>query len=281
VRSWPIPAPALIGIALLWTRAAHGQDRFVDDQAVQPRWGTRVAAGLGGAVQTFAGPANGTLALFGTGINAEADVGLGGGFEVGLRVGVRTDDAGRGLRADEVARAYDTVTFGTGLSTLANPELRLRWRPLRWRWGEAGVDERVVLPTGADPNVTEVLGGWVSFHAPAVARADIGLDGALSWQSFDTGYLLMPAFALPIRLWVNPTRGLFSGLVATTSYYAPTRYTTSNLLITVGLVGGYRFGRCDAILGTYLLDVVNSGLDRSGLGLGLSCRFGMTRGGAG
>jgi hypothetical protein len=273
-----IPASALIGIALLWCRGARGQDRFVDDESVQLRGHVRVAAGLGGALQTYAGPANGTLAIFGTGVNAEAAVGLGRSFEIGVRVGVRTDDAGRGLRADEVARAYGTVTFGTGVNTLANPELRLRWRAVRWGRAEVGLENRVVVPTGADPNVTEVLAGWVSIHVPRVARADLGLEGAFSWQSFETGYLLMPALAVPIRLWVNPTRGLFSGLVATTSYYAPTRYTTSDVLITTGLVGGYRIGRCDAILGAYLLDVVNDGIDRTGIGLGLACRFDMTRG---
>ena len=35
------------------------------------------------------------------------------------------------LRADEVARGPDTETFGTGLSTLANPELRARFRVIQ------------------------------------------------------------------------------------------------------------------------------------------------------
>lgn len=269
-----VPAAALFCGALLSARATHAQERWVDDEAVQPRMRGRVGAGIGGAVLTYAGPSDSTLGLFGTGLNAEGAVGLGRGFEIGVRFGLRTDDPGRGLRADEVARGFETATFGTGLSTLANPELRLRWRAVRWRWGEAGIDERVVVPTGSDPNVTEILGVWASSHAPRFARADVGLDGVLSWQSLNTGYVLMPAFGLPIRLWVNVTSGLFLGLVTTTRYYAATRYTTSYLQVTTGLVGGYRIRSCDAMVGTYLIDIVNSGTERSGLGLGLSCRFG-------
>jgi hypothetical protein len=102
----------------------------------------------------------------------------------------------------------------------------------------------------------------LSTHAPGVARADVGIDGVLSWQKFATGYQLLPAFGMPVRIWVNPTRGLFAGAIVTSRYYASTPYTTDYVQVTTGVVVGYRVGPCDASLGAYLLDVVNSGSDR-------------------
>ena len=254
--------------------SARAQDRWVDDEAVQPLLRVRAAAGVGVGVLAYRDTGDTSVALYGTGLNLEAAVGLGHGFEVGARVGLRTNEAGRGLRADEVARGFDTATFGTGLSTLANPELQVRWRAVRWRWLEAGVEDRFVAPTGPDPIVTEIVGAWMSAHVAHLARADVGFDGVLSWQKFAAGYVLLPAFSIPFRLSFNVSRGLFAGAVVTTRAFAATRYTTSAVQITTGLIAGYRFGPCDATVGGYLIDVVNDGRDRSGVGLGVSCRLG-------
>jgi len=269
-----VAAGALIAIATLSAHITHAQERWVDDEAVQPAMRVRATAGCGVATLTYPGAAGMTRGLVGTGLNGEAVLGLGRGFEVGVRLGLRTDDGGRGLRADEVARGLYPPTFGTGLSTVPNPELLLRWRAVQARWLEAGVDDRVVLPTGAEPNVTEVIGVWLAAHGPGATRADVSFDSALSWQSFRAGYVLQLAFALPIRLWINVTPGLFAGLVTTPVYYASTSYRTSYLNASASLVAGYRFGRCDLSLGAHLVDVVNSGTDRAGLGVVVSCRFG-------
>jgi hypothetical protein len=272
-----LAAGALLGVATLSAHVTHAQERWVDDEAVQPALGVKATGGFGVASLTYPGAAGMTRALVGTGSNLEAVLGLGRGFEVGIRVGLRIDDNGRGLRADEVARGLYPPTFGTGLSTVPNPELQLRWRAVQVRWLEAGIVDRVVLPTGSDPNVTEVIGMWLAAHGPGATRADVGLDGAFSWQSFQTGYVLQLAFALPIRLWINVTPGLFAGFVSTPVYYASTSYTTSYLNASASLVAGYRFGRCDLTAGAHLVDIVNSGTDRAGLGVGLSCRFGARR----
>jgi len=269
---------ALLATLMLSALPARAQDRRVDDEAVLAALRARASAGFGAAGLIRPGGGGRTLFNAGTGMNAEAAVGLGRGFEAAVRVGARLDDVGRGLRADEVARGYETETFGTGINALANPELRLRWRAVRWQWLEAGLDERFVLPTGPDPNVTEVFGIWMSAHAPGRARADVGVDGALTWQSFSTGTQVIPALGVPIRLLFSVTRGLFAGAVVTSRYDAATRYTASYLRTTAGAVAGYRRGACDLTLGAYLLDVVNDGIDRQGLGLGLSCRFGRRRG---
>ena len=269
-----LTAAVVIAASMLAAGTARGQGRLVDDEAVLAPLRARVAAGYGVAWLTFPGPGQSAYAIGGTGVNAEGAIGLSRGLEVGVRFGLRLDDAGRGLRADEVARGFETATYGTGLSTIANPELRLRWRVVQWRWLEAGLDERFVFPTSSAPDVTQILGAWLSTHAPGVARADVGIDGVLSWQKFATGYQLLPAFGMPVRIWVNPTRGLFAGAIVTSRYYASTPYTTDYVQVTTGVVVGYRVGPCDASLGAYLLDVVNSGSDRRGIGVDLACRFG-------
>ena len=269
-----ILAAALACNITLFTAAVRAQDRWVDDVAVEPLLSARATAGFGVGVLSYPGPSNNTLGLVGTGLNAAGALGVGRGFEVTARVGLRLDDTGRGLRADEVARGLETPTFGTGLSTLANPELGARWLARRWRWLELGAVDRFVFPTPSDPDITDIIGVWASAHVARIARADLDLEGVLSWQSFSAGYVLLPAFVAPLRLWVNLTRGLFAGLVLAPRYYGATQYTSSTLEMPLGAVIGYRIHACDTILGGYLIDVVNDGTDRTGAGLLVSCHLG-------
>lgn len=265
----------LVGVMCVAT-AVGAQERRVDDEAVEPKLGIRAGAGFGVGVLTYSGGADSTRAVTGTGLSLEGSLGVGSGLEMGARAGLRLDDGGRGLRADEIGRGFETPTFGTGLSTVANPELRLRWRAVHRRWLEVGADEQVVLPTPSDRDVTEILGVWASAHWPGIARADIDVDGVLSWQSLAAGFVVVPALAAPVRLWWSPTRALFAGVVATPRFYGASHYTSSTSEMTVGLIAGYRFHACDADLGIYLLDVVNGGTDRTGAGVRVSCRAGRT-----
>jgi len=85
---------------------------------------------------------------------------------------------------------------------------------------------------------------------------------------------LLDQHAEQIRLWFNVTRRLFAGGIATSRYDGATRHTSSTLQTTLGAVAGYRLGSCDVRLDAYLLDVVNSGADRNGAALDVSCRLG-------
>lgn len=212
-----------------------------------------------------------TRTLLGSGLNLEEAVGLGRDLELGVRFGFRFEDTGRGLRADEVARGFDTETFGTGLANAANPELRLRWRSAQWVWGEVGLETRAVLPIEPDNNTTGVIGAWMSVHVKHLGRVDAGLNGVTSWQSFAAERLLMPAVGLPIRLWGNLTNELFVGIITTVHYYAATPYTTSDVQWTAGLGVGYRVRACDITEVTYLPDTLGDFTRRLGIGLGLSC----------
>jgi hypothetical protein len=206
----------------------------------------------------------------GRGTNLEEAVGLGHNLEFGARFGLRSDRDGQALRADEVARGFDTETFGTGLSPVANPELRLRWRALRARWCEAGVEDRLVLPIKPDPSVTDVLGWWLSVHFGHVGRVDVALNGVAGWDSFAAGGTGQAALGLPIHGWINVTRGLFAGLFVATHYFAGTKYMASYVRLLGGAGAGYRLGAWDLMAVAESLDMVNGPKSRMGIGLGLS-----------
>jgi hypothetical protein len=256
-----------------WTREALAQQRWVDDDSVLAARRVRLSVGLG--VVRFAPPTRSGQAEtpLGSGLNLEEAAGIGHSLELGARFGLRTSRYGQGLRADEVARTMDTETFGTGLSITANPELRLRWQALRWSWGGLGLEDRVVLPTVPDPDVTQVLGAWTSLRLKHVARVDVALNGVITWQSFARERVLIPSFGVPVSMWTNLTRELSVGLVTALHSNATTTYVPSDTQWKAGLSVGYRIGACDLNEATYLLNMLYDITSRIGAGLGVSCQM--------
>jgi hypothetical protein len=251
----------------------HGPAPWVDDEAVLAARRVRLGVGYGVAYFRLAVSSDQTYGYIGSGLNLEDALGIGHGLEVGVRFGARVTALARGLRADEVARGLDTETFGTGLDTWANPELRLRWRAIRWSWGEAGLEDRVVLPIRPSPNPTEVLGGWARLHFLHRIRLDAALNGVLEVQSLARGRVLAPALGAPVQLWANVTRGLFVGLLATVHHAARTPFAESTTRVEVGAGVGFRFPVCDGIASGVALDATAGFTERLGLGLGASCHL--------
>ena len=254
-------------------RIAMAEGRWVDDEQVLEAKRLRLSAGFGLVRFESSSTAHEAPPFVGSGLSLEEAVGLGMGLEAGVRFGLRFDENGRGLRADEVARGFDTETFGTGLSITANPELRLRWRALKWKNGEAGLENRLVLPSVPAPNVTDVLGAWTSVRIAEFARADIGLHGVLASQSFAEERAFMGGFGMPIDVWANLTRAVFVGLVSTSHFVAATRYSASSARWTLGLGTGARVLGCDVTGAGLLPDALGDFTNRLGLHLGLSCRL--------
>jgi hypothetical protein len=148
-------------------------------------------------------------------------------------------------------RVMDFETFGTGLGTVANPELRLRWRV--WSRGpvEAGIEDRIVCPVPSYVDFTEVVGGWAALHGGR----------------------------LPVRLSVDITSGLFAGGVGVMHHLTSTPYTPASTTFTAGVGLGYRHRGRDVYAAYQWFDIFSSGVVngttmRTGLGLGLSCRLG-------
>jgi hypothetical protein len=216
---------------------------------------------------------NNTIGWGGSGVSFAEALGIGHGLELGVRFGLRLDEGGRSLRADEVARIVDFETFGTGLSVAPNPEAQVRWSVVRWARGEVGLKERLVFPIKLDPNVTELLGVWTSTRFGQQLRLDVGADGVLGLQTFAAKRIVVPGLGIPVALWDNITRALFAGVLTTTRYVGGTAYGESYTQFTAGVGVGYRLGSCDLSQVTYLIDVFRDFARLIGVGAGLSCRL--------
>ena len=271
-RALPLAAVAL-AVGVSFARVAAAQSRWVDDDAVLAARRIRIDAGFGAALflhQTFT---DHTYAVAGTGLNLEEAAGIGHGLEIGVRFGLRLDDGGRGLRADEVARGFDTETFGTGLATVPNPELRIRWRGARVGLWEIGLEDRVVLPLETEPEASDVLGLWASLHLGHIARVDGAFQVIVTVQKFAIGRVAQPGLAAPLRLWINATRSLYFGVLGAAHSTFATSVTSGNTVWEAGIGAGYRLGLCDLQETTLSLDASQGLLSRTGVALGLSCRM--------
>ncbi len=258
---------------LLLVRFAIADGRLVEDPAVaEPRQVT-VHGGVAAARFSFRGAGASATSQWGSGANLEEAVGLGGGFELGARFGVRLDDAGRGLRADEAARGFDRETLGTGIDTVANPELRLARRVLRWNTGEAAVEARLVLPLKPDPETTAILGAWASLRIGRIARLDAGIDLAALGRRQLAGDSVQAAVGIPLRFWVMVTSRAYLGIMSTTQAFAGTREVDGGIREVVGIGAGYRLGSWDTMLIADSLDATTSLLGRTGLALDVAWRL--------
>jgi len=269
---------AALSLSAVASRPAQGQQRWVEDEAVLAPARARFSAGGGLLLMTYPGVSAGDrMSIIGWGWNLEAAAGLGHNLEIGARLGLR-DAEGRAIHADEAARVMDTETFGVGLGTVANPELRLRWRVLSRGRIEAGIEDRIVFPVPRYLDVTEVLGAWASLHGGRFVRVDVALNAVFIWRSFAAGRVFQPGLGLPVRFSVNITSGLFAGVVATTHYFASTTYTAAQTTVTVGAGLGYRYRACDLYAAYQRFDafsseVANGATEHTGIGLALSCRL--------
>jgi hypothetical protein len=255
------------------SHAAQAQVRWVDDEQVLAPSKLRLSLGYGHAwVQTPMKGAARMLYVEGDGASFEEALGMGRSLEVGARFGFRPARHGRALRADEVARGFETETFGTGISIVANPELRVRGRVFDVRWVEMGWENRSVLPIEPDPNLTEVLGGWASFHWQRIARLDIGINGVLGFNSYAHGAALQPALGVPVRAWFAAGQYLFAGAFFSLQDWAKTEYTAAHSRVLAGAVAGLRLGDCDLLAAVESRDVEQSLVHRMGYGLTLAWR---------
>lgn len=256
--------------AASWAGTSEAQRRLVDDEAILAPSQVRVSTGFG-LVESKLSSSISLHPILGTGLDLAESVGLGHGLELGVRFGARLDAGGRALRADEVARAFDTETFGTGLSTVANPELRLRWQVIRWAWGAVGVDERVVLPIRVDPDVTDVFGPWLVARLGHVARVDAAVNVVFARDAFAGADAFAVAVGLPIRIWVNVLRPLSLGLVTALHEFGPTPYTHAYSVLMAGVGADYRARSCDFVGGAYLPDAASESATRLGFGINIAC----------
>jgi hypothetical protein len=246
------------------------------DGAVLPPRRLRLTLGAGLAVLTYPVRPGQSFAIGAFGWNAEAAFGLPHDLEVGLRLGLR-DRGSPALRADQVARGSDTESFGTGLGTQANPELRLRWRAIRRGRTEAGLEDRVVIPWfGGETSATEVFGPWAAVRVGPVLRMEGGVNGVVTLYSFAGGRVLGPALGTPVRVSAALPWRLYVTAFGTAHLFAATPYTSGRTEITAGAGAGWSGRRCGlgaTIEGMDLFAgaVLEGSAERWGVAVGASC----------
>jgi len=261
------------GVCLVYGGEALCDGRWVDDDSVLPVRQAHFRCGVGGGQLSVELSNRQTYSSGGSGVNLEGAIGIGAGFEIGARVGHRVVAAGSGMRGDEIARLDDTETYGTGLDTFPNPEVRARWRAYRWAWGEAGLEDRLVPPVEAAREVTEVLGAWTSLHIWRRARLDAGFNGVFTLHWFAGGTVVEPGFGVPVRLWANLSEALYVGAIAAPHHFGGTSFTSAHSDLLMGVAAGYRIGRCDVVEVTSSRNALDGLVTRVGFGIGVACRI--------
>jgi hypothetical protein len=245
-------------LALVIGRGAMAAGPFVDAPLTLPPLHFSADVGVGfGTFQNYgpspSNPDNPPVLLGGTqlgwGTNLEAAVGLPVVGEVGLRIGYRfgsaisgneetTVPAGALANADHFARLFDPISSEPGLSSFANPEIRLRDTLFNLKAVEIGLETRVIIPTG-DGSVFAVTPGIpLRIHLQNFLRIDTGLYLPIAFFS-DASYSLdipVQAFFQWGDAFVGPMTGIRYNVLDLPG-------AANTVDIPLGIGGGYTLGR--------------------------------------
>jgi hypothetical protein len=195
-----------VGLALLvlssgMARSANAAAPFVDRDLVLPHG--EVALDLGLGVGHLGGDVPGSRTGFG--LNLEITGGIGPGVEIGLRTGIRLDDAGRRSQADGYGRPFNTETYGTEGDRVADPELHVRWSAARGAHAELGLQLDAYLPTENGSRFGVMFALPIALHVAAL-RIDTGIYVPVLF--YDP---TVTVISVPLQLWIQATPRLWLG----------------------------------------------------------------------
>jgi hypothetical protein len=203
---------ALLTLGLLsYGPPAAAAAPWVDRPLTLPRhdWAFDVGLGVAHTPETLS-----------PGFNAELAVGLSSRLQLGVRMGIRVSDEARETTADAYGRMFDTETYGTGNSVLANPEVSLRGALVSGDVIEVGLEGRVELPFSR--GVGMLVGVPLALHIGRVARLDTGVYVPILF--YDP---TVTAVSIPLHLWLQATDrfwiGPMSGIVVESAPSSRTR----------------------------------------------------------
>ncbi len=188
--------------SIFCTHAASAADQWVSRPITLPRATFAFDAGLG---VSHLGLGN-DVSITGAGANLEGAVGITSHIQLGVRTGIRAGADGKALGADAYGRLFDSLTYGVGRDTLANPEISLRGAIVRTEVVELALDGRTWLPVepGTRPGI--LFGVPVLIHLGGLARLDMGGYALLVTTNPVQGGILVP-----VDVWFQPTRKLWLG----------------------------------------------------------------------
>ena len=192
-------AGALIFALSTWSAAARADAPWVWRGLTVPQG--EVAVDIGGGLAHIPDPDGRT----GFGLNLELKAGVAYDLELGIRTGIRADDAGRASLADDYGRPFNTETYGTAGDTVANPELHLTWAVARGRAAELGLELAAYLPVESGSRFGMMFALPLALHASNV-RIDTGLYVPILFY-----HPVESVISIPIDLWIQATRTFWLG----------------------------------------------------------------------
>lgn len=193
---------ASVFVVSVWAAVAHADAPWVYRSIVLPRGEVAVDLGLGlGHVPD--GSPDGSVTGFG--LNLALSAGITHELELGVRTGIRLDNAGQLTQADGYGRPFDTETFGTNFDTVANPEVHLRWAVARGEAAELGLELRAYLPIENGSSFGMMFGLPIALHANSL-RLETGLYIPIIFSN-----PRQTIVSVPFHLWIQASRAVWFG----------------------------------------------------------------------
>jgi hypothetical protein len=271
-RTTALLAGAALGAAGLFDGIAHAAPEWIDRSLTLPRHDWAFDFGLGiahvdpPAPVPVPGPGPDNT---GVGMNLEMGVGLTRDIELGVRGGLRLDQEGKALQADQYGRLFDRQTFGTGADTFANPEVRVRGEVVRGEVAEVALEGRAYVPFEFGTRPGFMFGVPFAFHLGQVARLDLGVY--LPFVFYDPVFY---AVSIPFDAWFQVTRRVWLGPMTGVRF---NRFTdnTSRTDVSLGFGLGVQITRALDFKTMFLFPRIND--DRRtalfGVGAGIQVRI--------
>jgi hypothetical protein len=177
---------------------------------------------------------------------------------------VRGGIDGKILGADASGRLYDSLTFGVGNDTVANPEISLRGSILRAEIVELALEGRTYLPFEANTRPGILFGVPMMFHLGGVARLDLG-----AYVPFIATNPIQSGLVVPVDIWFQPTRKFWLGPLTGLSF----RKNGTDLRMGGGL--GYQLASFVDFKAQFVFPHINQddGTRDFGVGAGIQIRI--------
>lgn len=199
----------------------------------------------------------------GLGLNLGVATGLTSFIQLGLRTGFRFGSDGRITNADRYGRTHETEHYGVGASTMANPEVSLKWALVDTSVVHLGVDGRLYLPIEDGTRVGIMVAVPVGLHLGNVARLDTGIYIPMIF--YDD---VQTVISFPFHLWFQANDDLYLGPLTGIRINNP-----GGTSVPLGLALGYSISY-DADVKTWLLfPNVSGNTSNLGFGVGIQVRF--------
>jgi|SRR4051794_21859024 hypothetical protein len=248
--------------ALSGSGAARAED-FVHRDLTLPAGVWALDVGLGVGHYDPSGPAG---PYNGLGFNLELKGGLTRQLQLGVRTGIRVGADGKITQADQYGRAFETETYGTGVDTVANPEISLRYAVIDSPTLDLALEGRLYVPIEEGTKVGIMVALPLQFHFSPTVRFDTGLFVPIIFTDPDTTSVI----SIPFHLWLQLDDRWALGLLTGVRIYNPGGRT--GVPIGVGL--NYETSRSADVRFWLLFPNVKDGGSRAfGGGIAFEARF--------